>query len=71
MRWMTGSAYIPAGGFPSKVSVTFDADSSRFPKVDTCGLHVTLPLRKEIMDPESGVPFLVFSIQNSEGFGNV
>lgn len=71
LRWMTGSNREPVGGFPkAKIKVTFEKDVNRYPQVSTCDMSLILPLRKELLDPELAVPFLVMCINGSEAFGS-
>lgn len=70
LQWMTGASRLPAIGLPSNVTVKFDSELL-LPKMNTCALQVSIPIRMEFQDPEKFARQFAEWIINSQGYGFV
>ena len=70
LHFWTGADRIPPGGFQQQLTMEFYMDvAGRLPTVSTCGLQLSLPRGRT--DPNEFRAMMIFTLQNTAGFGKV
>ena len=68
LRFITGSAAIPPGGFGKKIDIKFTHEQG-YVRVSTCALEVHVPLHYQTL--ATFTEMMVEAIISSPGFGQV